>query len=66
MSDRFYTHDGLDYPDSPYDPNTNRRYSPETLAQMEAELGRQKALIALWDWMRGNTRQATGPSPARR
>jgi hypothetical protein len=50
--------EGLDYPDTPYDLNPDRFYRAETLARMQANLERQRALIALWRWMCGD-RQRT-------
>jgi hypothetical protein len=52
-TDDFYTHDGLDYPDPPYDPNWQRFCSAEALARMDATIERQRALIALWQWATG-------------
>jgi hypothetical protein len=48
MKRDFYTHDGLDFPDSSHDPDPWRNYSAEWREREEAESARQKALLALW------------------
>jgi hypothetical protein len=53
----FYTHDGLDFPDSTHDPNPLRHYSPEFRQWEEAETARQKALIAAWEGVPWDLRQ---------
>jgi hypothetical protein len=50
-TDQFYTHEGLDYPDSPYDPNWRRFCTADALARTDATIERQRALIRLWGWM---------------
>jgi hypothetical protein len=43
-----YTHDGLDFPDTPHDPNPERFMSPEAQAEFRQTTARQKALIEAW------------------
>jgi hypothetical protein len=45
----FYSHPGLDFPDTPpHDPNPERNYPIEYQRRFAEETERQRALIAAW------------------
>jgi hypothetical protein len=46
-----YTHEQLDYPDPPYDPDPMRLYRPPQRAKERAWIAEKRALLRLWVWM---------------